>query len=176
MTDRFRQLTLVVAASAIAVATAAGLYASSQNTAGGPPPFMGRGAPFGGMAGPFGPLRMLASRLGLSDTQKDQIKGVMQGHRDEWQALADRAVAAHKALHAAETTDPIDEAAIREHSADLATVEADIAIARAHARAEIFQFLTPDQQARAAALRSQIEQRFDERRQHFQQRSQPPAK
>ena len=176
MTDRFRQLTLVAGAVVLAVGAAAGLYASSQDTPGGPPPFMGRGAPFGRMAGPFGPLRMLASQLGLSDAQKEQIKGVMQSHRDEWKALADRAITARKALHDAVTVDPIDEAAIRQRSADVATVEADIAIAQAHARAEIFQFLTPEQQAQAAALRSQMEQRFDQRRQQFKDRSPQPAK
>lgn len=176
MTERFKRMALGVGAAVIAVGTAAALYAFSQNTAQGPRPFMGRRAPMAGLAGPLGPMRMIASRLGLSDAQKEQIKGVVESHRDEWKALAGRAVAARKGLRQAVTADPIDEAAIRQRSADLAAVQADIAVARAHAREEIFQLLTPDQQAQARALRSQMEQRVDRRRQRFQQRSQPPAK
>ena len=41
--------------------------------------------------------------------------------------------------------DPIDEALIRQKSAELAAVDADFAVARARARAEVFQILTAEQ-------------------------------
>ena len=168
MNDRFRRMILGVGATVIAVGTAAALYASSQNTAQGPRSFMGRRGPFAGLAGPFGPLRRIASRLGLDDAQKGQIKGIIQAHRDEWKALGGRAIAAHKGLTEAVSADPIDEAAIRQRSTDLAAVQADIAVARAHAREEIFQVLTPDQQAQAKAMRSRMAGRLDGIRQRFQ--------
>src|SRR5438477_12804789 len=102
--------------------------------------------------GMLGPLRMIASQLGLSDAQKEQIKSIAQAHREEWKALADREIGAHQALNAAVTADQVDEAAIRQRSAELATVQADTAVARARAHAEVFQVLTPDQQAKANAI------------------------
>lgn len=107
---------------------------------------------------------MMASRLGLTDAQRDQVEAIAQSHRDEWKALGDRALTARQALNAAIAADTIDEAAIRQRSADLAAVEADIAVARAHARAEIFQVLTPDQQAQANSLQGQFQQKMASRR------------
>lgn len=163
MTDRFRRMTLGVGAILIASGMAAALYASPQNTADQPGPFMGRRAPFAG-PGLFWPMQMMAKRLGLSDAQQEQIRGVLESRRDEWKALADRARTARRALHEAVIADPIDEGAIRQRSAELAPVQADIAVAQARVRSEIFQLLTPEQQAQAKALLSQMEQRLGQRR------------
>jgi len=165
MTRRFQQITLGAAAGLVmafwafgALSTVAAVSASTQNTAAGPGSFIGQGAPgrfggpgggFRGPGGPLGMLRMAASRLGLSAAQKEQIKGIAQSHRDEWRALAARAISARQGLHAAIAADTIDEAAIRQRSAEVAAVEADIAVARAHARAEMFKLLTPEQQEKA---------------------------
>jgi Spy/CpxP family protein refolding chaperone len=163
-----RRFALGIGTAVIALGITAALYASSiQNTAGDPPPFIGHRGPMA-LGAPLGQLRMIASRLGLSDAQKEQIKGVFQAHHDEWTSLAGRALAAHKALEEAVSADTIDDSAIRQRSADVAAVQADIAVAGAHARAEVFQLLTPDQRAQAKSIQSKIEQRFDERRQQLQ--------
>jgi protein CpxP len=106
---------------------------------------------------------VLASRLDLTDAQKQQLKALAQSHREEWKALADRARTARQALHQAVTAETLDDAAIRQRSAELAAVQADIAVARAHARAQMFQVLTPEQQAKAKTLRSRVEERLRER-------------
>ena len=46
------------------------------------------------------------------------------------------------------TADTIDEALIRQKSADVAVVEADLAVARARAHAEVLQVLTAEQRAK----------------------------
>ncbi len=166
MTKTLKQVGLSLGAGVMALGVAAAvLHASTQNTAGGAGPFMGRHAPFArlaGLAGPLGRMRLVAARLGLTDAQKQQMKAVAESHRDEWKALADRAVAAHKALNDAVTADATDEAAIRQRSAEAAAVQADIAVARAHARAEMFQVLTPDQQAQAKTMRKRMADRFEQ--------------
>ena len=43
------------------------------------------------------------------------------------------------------TADTIDEALIRQKSAEVAAVDADMAVARARAHAEVFQILTAEQ-------------------------------
>ena len=105
------------------------------------------------------PLRMLASQLDLSDAQKGQIQAITESHAEEWKALADRERQGRQALEAAVAADQFDELAIRQRSAEVASVEADIAVAGARARAEVFQILTPDQQAKAKAMQSRMRER-----------------
>ncbi|HEX3703372.1 MAG TPA: Spy/CpxP family protein refolding chaperone [Vicinamibacterales bacterium] len=153
-----RRLGLFTGATLIAIGMGAGVLTATQNTSGQEPPFRGGrmgpatgpGGP--GRMGPMGPLMPLLARLGLSDAQKDQVKAIMQSHADEFKALGTRAATAHGALETAETTDPVDEGTIRQTSAEVAAVDADMAVARAHVRAEVFQVLTADQKTQAKQL------------------------
>jgi Spy/CpxP family protein refolding chaperone len=169
MTKRFG---LVVGAVLIALGLAS-VYVSAQNTSGGPGPFMGRrggpgrGGPMG-MLGPLGPMVM--GRLNLTDAQREQVRSVVQAHRDEIKAVGDRAFEAHRALEAVISADTVDESAIRARSADVATVEADMAVMRAQIRAEVWQLLTPEQQQQAKTLQAEIEQRRSTRREMRQKR------
>jgi len=155
MTTLFKRTALGV----IAVLLSAGVYAASQdqNTNQPAPPFnAGRGGPgrFGGPGGPMGMLPMFGRELDLSDTQRDQIKAIAETHREEWKALNDRSRAAHDALQAAVTTAPVNESVIRDKSAQLAAIEADLAVARAHVHAEVLQLLTDDQKTKLKELES----------------------
>jgi protein CpxP len=118
----------------------------------------------GGPGGPIGMLPMLARELNITDAQKAQIKTIADSHRDEWKALGDRARTAHDALQQAVTADSVDEGLIRQRSAEVAAVEADMAVARARTHAEVFQLLTPEQKTQAKALQSTREERMKERR------------
>ena len=109
-----------------------------------------------GMGGPLGMLPRLGRELQLTQSQRDQIRAIADSHRDEWKALADRLRAAHGALGAAVTGDTIDETLIRAKSADLAAVEADMAVARAHVHAEVAQILTAEQKAKLKELQTQM--------------------
>lgn len=159
MTTTLKRVALGVAAALVSV----GVYAASQdqNTNQPPPPFMrghGPGGPgqgrFGGPGGPMGMLPMLGRGLNLTDAQRDQVKQIAESHKDEWKALADRGRAAHDALFKAVTADEVNESVIREKSADVAAVEADAAVARAKARAEVVQILTADQKAKLKELQA----------------------
>jgi len=93
----------------------------------------------------MGILPMLGRDLGLTEAQRDQVKAIAESHKADWRALADRARDAHMALREAVTTAPVDEALIRQKSSEVAAVDADMAVARARAHAEVFQILTPEQ-------------------------------
>ena len=158
-----------VAAAAIALGFMAGERASAQNTnqdsrpfkQGGPDRagrFGGPGMP-GGPGGPLGMLRMLGPQLNLTDAQKEQVKNIAESHRDEWKALGDRERLAHEALTAAIMADTMDEALIRSKSAELGVVHADAAVASARARADVWQILTPEQQAQAKKLQADFSAR-----------------
>lgn len=159
MSERMRRVGLFVGATLIAVGVGAGVLTATQNTSGQEPPFragrmgqppMGPGGP--GRMGPMGMIGPLIARLGLTDAQKDQVETIMQSHADELKALGTRAAAAHRALEAAETADTLDDATIRQKSAEVAAVDADMAVARAHLRAEVFQILTADQKTKAKEM------------------------
>jgi protein CpxP len=140
----------------------------------------GRGFGPGGPGGPGGaglPLR----ELELTDAQREQVKGIFDSHKDEFQAIGERLKTARQAQMAAVQAQPLDEASIRAKSADLAAVEADATVLRAKVHAAVFQVLTPEQQEKAKALQAEREKRGAEMRQRFQERRQqrqqatPPA-
>jgi len=154
MTATVKRLTLGIGAAALAIGVSAGAFVHAQDGGQRPPQGEGRRGPggpggFRGPGGPMGLLPMLGRDLELTDAQKDQLKAIADSHKDDWKALADRGRAAHMALNAAVTADTIDEALIRQKSAEVAAVDADLAVARARARAEVFQILTAEQRAKA---------------------------
>jgi len=106
---------------------------------------------------------MLGRQLNLTDAQRDQIKAIVDAHKDEWKALADRERTARLALGDLVNADTIDEAAIRQKSADVAAVDADAAVARAHAHAEVMQILTADQKAQLASMQADMKKRMQNR-------------
>ncbi len=165
MTVAAKRMALTFGAGLLALGVSAGafVHAQDQNTNPQPPPFRGRGmgpgGPGRGPGGPMGMLPMLGPRIGLTDAQKDQIKAIADTHKDDWKTLADRSRAAHMAVDAAISADTIDEASIRQKSAEAAAVEADIAVARAHARAEVWQILTADQKAQLKTMQTEMKQR-----------------
>jgi periplasmic protein CpxP/Spy len=73
----------------------------------------------------------------------------VEGNQEAQRALRDRAFAARGALEAAIMADTVDEAGIRARSAEVAAVEADVAVSRAKLRNQVFQILTPEQRAEA---------------------------
>ncbi len=154
MTPSLRNIVLGVAAVLFAVGTGAGMLvrAQDQNTNQPSQTFAGGPGRFGGPGGPMNMLPMLGRAINLTDTQRDRIKLIAGSHKDEWKTLADRERDARKALMAAVTADTMDEATIRQKSAELAAVEADAAVARAHAHAEVVQILTPDQRAQLRSM------------------------
>jgi periplasmic protein CpxP/Spy len=166
-----KRLALGVATCLLVIGVGAGVYATAQNTNQDPRPFRdagpggpgGRGGRMGGPGGPMGMMPMLARELNVTDAQKAQIKTIADSHRDEWNALADRARTTHEALQQAVTADTVDEGLIRQRSAEVAAVDADMAVARARVHAEVFQILTPEQKAQAKTLQSTFAERMKQR-------------
>ena len=145
MTAQVRRIALGIGASLLALGVSAGVYASAQNTSQDPRPFRSggpdgpgrRGGPGrGGPGGPMGMLPMFGRQIGLTDAQRDQIKTI---------------------------ADAIDDATIRQKSAEVAAIDADLAVARAHAHAEVFQILTSDQKAQVKKMQADMKNRMKNR-------------
>jgi len=107
---------------------------------------------------------MLLERLNLTADQRDRVRQIMDSHRDEQKAIGDRARKAREALNDA-ITGPFDESAIRTRSADVAAVDADMAVAQARVYGEVFQILTTEQQQQLKQLQAEMRTRAETMRQ-----------
>ena len=162
------RLSLAAGALALIVGVAAPLAARDGQGPQGPPP--GGGPPFGGLGrggprGPGGPMGRLGD-LGpalrhaqVTEDQQQQIKSVMDSHRDEFRALGERMKTARDGMRAVVEADTIDENGIRAKAADVAAVEADLAVLGAKVRAEVLSLLTTEQIDRIKQFRAEMEKR-----------------
>jgi Spy/CpxP family protein refolding chaperone len=134
---------------------------ASQGRRGGPDGFGGPGRGRGGPGGPGGPFDSAQGRplaglplreLNLTDAQREQVKQIVDSRQQEVRAIGERAMAAREALHAATTSPSFDEGLIRAKAAEVASIEADMAVSRARIFADVFQLLTPEQQAKVKEL------------------------
>ncbi|MGH9350490.1 MAG: Spy/CpxP family protein refolding chaperone [Vicinamibacterales bacterium] len=146
------------------LALVAGLGASIAAQGGGP----GRRGGFG----PGGPGRggFPLGQLELSEAQREQVREVMQRHRDQMQEAGRRLREAHQAQRAAVEAVPLNEGLIRSTSQTLATAQTDMALLRARIHSDVWSLLTPEQQQKAKELREQRANRANERRQRRQRR------
>ncbi len=141
------------AGAAIAALLTTGTAALAQGGFGGGPRQGGPGGPppFGRMGGMGLPLR----ELNLTDAQQQQVKDIQGQHRDAARQIGERLRTAMEAQRKAIETEPVNDGLIRTMTQQLADVEADAAIERAHVRSEIVAILTPDQQAQLKKLEAQ---------------------
>ena len=163
MIRRFRS-TIALTAGAALLAAGLGTAALAQDQGG---RRGGRG--FGPGRGGF-PL----AQLELTDAQREQVRTVMQRHREDMEAVGKRLHEAHEAQRAAVETVPVNEALIRSTSQALATAQTDMALLQARIHSDIWGVLTPDQQAKAKELKAQRDTRAKERGQRRQRQQQQP--
>jgi protein CpxP len=170
---RKRILTGVIAVVlAVAGTFAAGSVVQAQRARGG----VGGPGGFGGFGHRQG-LEMLR-QLDLTDQQRQQVRTIMENHKSDFQQVRQRIRTAVEAQHAAATATPPDEATIRAKATEVGTAEGDLAVLLARVRTEVFQILTPEQQAKSQELQAQRAQRREQMRekmQQHQQQQQPPA-
>jgi Spy/CpxP family protein refolding chaperone len=109
--------------------------------------------------GPMGFLGPILPRLNLTAAQKDQVKTIMESHAADFKTLRDQGSPAHQALEQAMLTDPVDDNAVTAASAQVAAVDAQMAVLSAHVRSEIFQILTDEQKAQVKQIIAQHDAR-----------------
>jgi protein CpxP len=137
---------VLAAASSMSAATAADVSTTP------PPP----GAP-----GPHGwhhhrGAGHLLAKLGLSDAQKLEIKGIMTAARPQMQSLHEQMRANSLKLQQTLPTDPNYSSIASEVSQQHGSLTAQGMTQHAEMRAQIFKVLTPAQQTQLAALEAQM--------------------
>jgi len=167
--DRVRKIVVTAGLVTLMSAGAVALFAQAQP---------GRGA------GPFGPggpggrgfaAGFALGQLDLSDAQKQQVRDIMQRHREQSSGTMQRMQQAMQAQRAAINQVPVNEAAVRQAAAALAAVQADAAVDEARLHADIFSVLTVEQQEKAKQLEAQARARGEERRQRAPRQQKSPA-
>lgn len=111
----------------------------------------------GGPEEPGGPglLRMLprlAERIGLTETQQDQIQAIVDAQKPALDALRDQASAARDAFHDTYGIGDYDEVAFRTFFEAQAQLHIEMQLIGAATIAQVWQVLTPEQQGEALEL------------------------
>ncbi len=157
---------MIVAAGLLAVPV---LHAQA-----GGPGFHGRGPGGPGhRGGPMGAALRVLRQLDLDESQREQVRAVMEGYQPQLRALTEQLRPAHQALRETVTAEIPDEALIRERSAGVAAVEVELAVLRARIHTDVYQLLTPEQRQRAEELKTRMAERRAERLTRFRERHNP---
>ncbi len=146
---------------------------------GGPDGYGGRGdrrggAGFGrrGRGGPGGgALHMALRNLDLSESQRGEIRTILEAERDRVSASHEQMRALGAELHEQIETDPYNEEAVRAKAAALASLRVEMAVLRARQAGQVRELLTPDQldrleqmKEKRRAFRGERHRRFEERK------------
>jgi periplasmic protein CpxP/Spy len=122
-------------------------------------PGFARGGSPGGL-GLLGPVGAGLDGASLTDAQKQQVKSIVEAHRDDSRGLLDRQAQARRALAASADSGQVDTAAATE----VGNASAALALAEARLRVEVLQVLTPEQRAAVQQRAAERAERFKERR------------
>ena len=150
---------VLVAAGLVAALAGGAAIAVAQSPQGGGPGIggPGRGGMRGGPRGFGGPMGDLGLRgIDLTDAQREQLRTIMESHKQEFEAVRTKLREAHQGLATATNAQTVDEAAIRARSTALATALADDAILRAKVRVEVNGILTAEQLQQLQERRGEV--------------------
>jgi len=106
----------------------------------------------------------LFSQLQLSDTQRSQIHDIFTNSRETIRPLIQQLRDKQAALRQS-SEGTFDEAAVRVQAQDIASIQAQLIVERAHIRNQVLGLLTDEQRARLSELRAERMQQFREWRQ-----------
>jgi len=101
------------------------------------------------------------AELGVTDDQRQQIDTTLRNHLSTTQPLLKQLVEERRKLRQAVRADELDDKAIRAQAARVATIEADLAVERAHIVHDIKPVLTPAQLEKVATSQADSDERFD---------------
>ncbi len=114
-----------------------------------------------------GPWHLLG-KLGLSDAQKQQIKGIMTAAHPQMSALHEQMRANSLKLRQTQPTDPNYANIASQVSQTHGSLAAQMMTQQAEVRGQVFKVLTPAQQGQLAALEAQMQARMQARMQAHQ--------
>jgi periplasmic protein CpxP/Spy len=143
--------TLLTAGAVLTAATGMSIASAADEATTTPPPTPG---PHGGHHG-RGPWHLLG-KLGLSATQKQQVKDIMAAARPQMQSLHSQMRANSLKLRQTLPTDPNYASIASQVSETHGSLSAQMMTQHAEVRGQVFKVLTPAQQTQLTALEAQM--------------------
>ena len=119
--------------------------------------------------GRFRFARMMA-QAGVTSQQKAAVKTILRNYQPTLEPLVKEVVTERRALRDTIRAETIDETAIRAQAAKVASLEADLAVERAHVAHDIRAVLTPEQIQKLKDMQLDADARFDALLQHIANR------
>jgi len=119
----------------------------------------GHGPKGEGQRGPEGRLQIMAEVLDLSEAQQVQIKEVFAGEREAMQPYREQMRESRQQMHDLVQSDSFDEARIRSLAAQTSGAKVEMMVSKARTFNQIYNLLTPEQQALAKKLEPLLKNR-----------------
>jgi Spy/CpxP family protein refolding chaperone len=117
-----------------------------------------------------GHMGFMARELNLTDTQKQQVKTIVQSDRAGMRPLMQQLAENRKALLAATANGAFDQAKVQAIANQQSQAMAQLMVQKASIQHQIYtQVLTPDQRTKADQMREKQMARIDQRLQKFSQ-------
>jgi len=110
------------------------------------------------------------AQAGVTADQRTQIKLILRKYQPTVGPMIQQIVTQRRTLRDTIRAENIDETAIRAQAAKVASLEADLAVQRAHVAHDIRGVLTPDQIQKLKDMQANADARFDEFLQHVANR------
>jgi Spy/CpxP family protein refolding chaperone len=101
------------------------------------------------------------AQIGVTDAQKAQVKAILRSYQPTAGPLIRQVVTERRALRDTIRAETIDEAAIRAQAAKVASLEADLAVQRAHVVHDLRAVLTPEQIQKLKEMQIDADARLD---------------
>lgn len=101
----------------------------------------------------------MAELLNLTDSQKEQISGILESEREQMQPLREKIDEIRRQIMQAGEAATFDESAVRALGIQQAVLEIDLTVSRARTRSRINAVLTAGQQELLKGLRPEMERR-----------------
>jgi periplasmic protein CpxP/Spy len=117
----------------------------------------------GGPGGPGAFLGRMGQELGLSDDQKQRIRGILESARPEMQSVRTELRANREKLDALSPDDPSYGSVVSSVSKTAGDLTTRMVANGAQVQSQVWAVLTPEQRTKATALRSQMRERMQQR-------------
>lgn len=142
----------------VAVMLAGGAYSAA---AAGGPGVRGKGH------GPGMRMERMADELGLSDSQKEQVRIILKAEHEKTWPLRQQLFENREQIRKISLSGKFDEAVVRAIAAKQADIQTEIIVSHARAESEIYALLTPEQRKRAEQFRPMTGPRHGRMMQRF---------
>jgi protein CpxP len=113
-----------------------------------------------GMYGRGHGAMMMFRQLNLTDDQKAKVKEIFEANKGTAQPLMEQLKANHEKIAALNGSDDAQLQTLAKQQGDLL---AQMIVAREHVKSQVFAILTDEQKAKAAQVKDQMKQRFQDR-------------